>query len=168
MISPDVDIYLCNLPSGDTIARHVGSRCFTLRYEWPPSISEVAPGSLVIVRPEPHHVIQPDNDLLFSALVESSRRSGAFIALCSTPRLARDEGLIRSLARCNASCMERAAKWNLGFIDLDLILAYGGTANLDDSSLGLSDAGINAVIDTLRLATQEFSARLGRDTSNTL
>ena len=64
--------------------------------------------------------------------------------------------------------MEKAARWNLGLIDLDLILAHGGTEYLDGSSLELSDAGIRAVVDTLVLATQEFLGRIAKDTSTVL
>lgn len=168
MTSTEVNIYLCNVPSGMRIAQHMGSRCCVLRYDWPPSVSEVAPGSIVIVRPEPHHVTEPGGEHLFSTLVEGCVHSGSFLALCTTPRLTREQGLARSLARCNASCMERAARWNLGLIDLDLILAHGGTEYLDDSSLELSDAGIRAVADTLVLATQEFLGRIAKDTSTVL
>jgi hypothetical protein len=52
--------------------------------------------------------------------------------------------------------MERAAQWNLGLVDLDVSLAFGGAENVGESSDELSAKGIIVVTVLLREAVEVF------------
>jgi hypothetical protein len=156
MTSGEPNIYLCNVPSAHSIASSLGERCGVLEYQLPLALNGITPGAVLVLRPAPEHLMQDDGVARLDECVQACRQASIFLALSTSPRSRCDSGSIRAVTRSNLLCMERAAQWNLGLVDLDVSLAFGGAENVGESSDELSAKGIIVVTVLLREAVEVF------------
>lgn len=153
-------VYLCNIPGGVQVARLLRQRCRVLEYDWPSSTRFGESGSITFLRIEPEHMNRADTESLIEHIAARARNRGGFIVLCATPRLGQEPRIARMAGRSNALAMRIAAQANLGFFDLDLILARRGMTMLSIAPMELSESGTNEVAEEMRSAIEEFKPRV--------